>query len=1225
MNSVLSEIPDYQQFLISYMDDLLIYSRNQTEHLRHVRIVLETLKKHQLKISPKKSLFFRSKVEYLGHNIEIIKGKPHITAQVSKIESIKRLKVPKTLKQIRGFCGAVNYVARFIPNLSELLKPLRKLTRKNTRYFWDDSCQQSFEKIKRLLCEAPVLALPTREGLIKLYIDTSRTGTGCSIYQTDPDDPDKEHLLGYFSRSLPDTASRYSVSELELFGICECVQALKFLRSRYFHIHSDHSSLIQMIKSKKELATNRLKKLFERISGYQFDLYYTQGSKMVVCDYLSRAEYHTKDQVSKDSNYPEDRTVFPVTRGQAEKQGVKVPEVKESMKKLEKVESRKRKQVSKIGDLSTITEVSEPDTSDEPEVEHVSTLPVDDDPLDQSRITAEQAELIEPSITQTEVSMSDMGGMPRTSTPIKQRTADDTAGKSQVNIDNTETQIPVEKIDEADPGQVVIESVDPHDPDMTPYIKNNTLVGKGVSIPLENVPVPKSTMIPVLDQRTKDQGAMYDTYMAPTGKEFQKPTDLFKDILKHDIVYKKIPNQLELDKFLNQVRERSLRDFTIPLRRLHISQQQRRDPYFEHIWHYLDSGALPGNARQARTIKLNAEDYVMVKQVLFRIIESKQKNDYKMVLAVPEESVPYILAMEHDTLFSSHKGISKSYYTLKEKYFIPKLFDKLVQYIQSCAICQKRKIPNQGSEQLEYIPRVNASFKIMENLHTDVKYLNESSDHFKYLLVVVDESTRFCMAFPLRRVTAAAVAEILLQKICLFFGPFSTITFDEGKENMNKIMAYLTRALGIQMKFVAVGHHQSNLSERYISTIGSLLVSKLQGHGRNWPMYVNAVTYSINVAQHTVLQGFSSYELVFGRKPKDFLNLELDQGLEMIPLSYRDYAHSIKSRLEETSKLANDLQNSYQEKQRLERSQRVKIAPPYAIGDLCWLLMPSHSELTSNTRKVKANYIGPLLVSDVIDERNCCLQDLQGRNLHGLFNVKRLKRAHFRTSAGSATNIKQVKNAVEIMDAQRQQIPEIQVEARGFMCMRDHSQPPCHNLNDYLKAENGSEQLSSNYNIQLSSYFTHQEKSNVAILRTRPEKEIKNEMKRENKLPRQDETMEVLKGKYVLGELHLYCKYKNGYGDWFHISSFSKPGTKELLFKPVVDSNRQPTGRVYMEIPVSQANVDKPKSIRIIGSELKFVRQLSAKPSMDEYQRRKCKLKKVKFDLDKDSANGSVD
>ena len=146
IQKILAEIPGSENFVVSYMDDLLIHSKSISEHIGHIESILQALIRAGLRISPKKSLFFRSKVDYLGHTIQIVDGKPHMSVQHSKIRAIVRLKPPNNVARVRGFCGAVNYLSRFLPELSTLLLPIRKLTRKDSKCEWTEECQENFEK-----------------------------------------------------------------------------------------------------------------------------------------------------------------------------------------------------------------------------------------------------------------------------------------------------------------------------------------------------------------------------------------------------------------------------------------------------------------------------------------------------------------------------------------------------------------------------------------------------------------------------------------------------------------------------------------------------------------------------------------------------------------------------------------------------------------------------------------------------------------------------------------------------------------------------------------------------------------------------------------------------------------------------------------------------------------------------------------------------------------------
>ena len=93
-----------------------------------------------------------------------------------------------------------------------------------------------------------------------------------------------------------------------------------------------------------------------------------------------------------------------------------------------------------------------------------------------------------------------------------------------------------------------------------------------------------------------------------------------------------------------------MRDFSIPLQTQEISLQQRADPYFKDIFEFPKAGVLPSNNKRARNAKQLAEDYVLVNQVLFKVIETKDSEKFRLVLAIPDKCVPYLFSMSHDSL-----------------------------------------------------------------------------------------------------------------------------------------------------------------------------------------------------------------------------------------------------------------------------------------------------------------------------------------------------------------------------------------------------------------------------------------------------------------------------------------------------------------------------------------------------------------------------------------------
>ena len=200
---VLDTLPGSRDFCIAHMDDLIIFSRDTQQHMRHLNSILGVITSNRLKLSPKKAQFFRNHLEYMGHIISIREGKPHLEPMLSNCEAIRRLKAPSSAKELCSFIGGVNYLSIFLPRLQELLLPMHKLSRKDKSFKWTNECQTRFEEIKTLLVKPPVLAMPSHHGDLRLYSDTSRHATGATLCQVVDG---KEVILGYHSKTLPSAA-----------------------------------------------------------------------------------------------------------------------------------------------------------------------------------------------------------------------------------------------------------------------------------------------------------------------------------------------------------------------------------------------------------------------------------------------------------------------------------------------------------------------------------------------------------------------------------------------------------------------------------------------------------------------------------------------------------------------------------------------------------------------------------------------------------------------------------------------------------------------------------------------------------------------------------------------------------------------------------------------------------------------------------------------------------
>ena len=166
--------PYLDSFVIVFIDDILIYSKNEAEHEEHLRITFQTLKEHQLYAKLSKCEFWLEEVNFLGHMV----CKKGIRMDPKKVEAVVHWPKPTSMTKIRSFLGLAGYYRKFIKDFFRIVAPLTKLTKKYQKYEWEEACEQSFQKLKDCLTSAPVLALPTDTGDFTVYCDASRIGLG---------------------------------------------------------------------------------------------------------------------------------------------------------------------------------------------------------------------------------------------------------------------------------------------------------------------------------------------------------------------------------------------------------------------------------------------------------------------------------------------------------------------------------------------------------------------------------------------------------------------------------------------------------------------------------------------------------------------------------------------------------------------------------------------------------------------------------------------------------------------------------------------------------------------------------------------------------------------------------------------------------------------------------------------------------------------------------------
>ncbi|XP_029054611.2 uncharacterized protein K02A2.6-like [Osmia bicornis bicornis] len=266
----------------SYQDDLLIWAESEEELKEILMEVLQTARRKGI-FNPGKCIFNASKVEFLGHNI----SPTRISVANEKIKAVEGLKKPTDKKSLQRILGLFNYVAKFIPNYSELTASLRELLKDDVIFIWLPIHDEVFNKLKKIITSEPVLGLYDEEKEIEISVDASSTAVGAVLLQ-------ERKPVAYASRALTEVQTRYSQIEKELLAVCFGMEKfeLYIFGKKQVQVETDHKPLLGLIKKPLHVVPTRLQRMLLRLQPYCFNLSYTPGKQMQIADTLSRDVIH---------------------------------------------------------------------------------------------------------------------------------------------------------------------------------------------------------------------------------------------------------------------------------------------------------------------------------------------------------------------------------------------------------------------------------------------------------------------------------------------------------------------------------------------------------------------------------------------------------------------------------------------------------------------------------------------------------------------------------------------------------------------------------------------------------------------------------------------------------------------------------------------------------------------------------------------------------------------
>ncbi len=277
------------QFVIVYIDDILIYSDSLDTHVKHVRAVLKRLIQHQLYAKIQKCEFHQTQISFLGYVI----SSEGVTMDDSKVQAVLNWPKPTTIKELQRFLGFANFYRRFIRSFSMVAAPLTSLLQGGKqRLNWTQASEQSFRQLKERFTSAPILHHPNPDLEFTVEVDASNTGIGAVLSQRQGS-PLKLFPCAFYSRKLNPAERNYDVGDRELLAMKAAFEEWRhWLEGAKlpFLVLTDHRNL-EYIRSAKRLNPRQARwSLF--FSRFDFKVTYRPGSKNGKADALSRQFDH---------------------------------------------------------------------------------------------------------------------------------------------------------------------------------------------------------------------------------------------------------------------------------------------------------------------------------------------------------------------------------------------------------------------------------------------------------------------------------------------------------------------------------------------------------------------------------------------------------------------------------------------------------------------------------------------------------------------------------------------------------------------------------------------------------------------------------------------------------------------------------------------------------------------------------------------------------------------
>ena len=297
----------YGNLVMCYVDDVVIATPTLEDHIERLDEVFACMKRSGLKCKPPKCEILKDSIKYLGRMVD----KHGIRPDPDAVEAVLNWKSPKTKHQLMSFLGFANYYREFVKSYADKVYPMQQLMRhKGKKFTWNNAAEESFQRIKKELCEAPVLGMPTEKGMYVLDTDASVVAISGIVHQ-EQEWNGKTVLrpIAYGSKVLSDTEMKYGAPKSEMFAVVTFVEKYRaYLGSEPFKLRVDNLAL-SWLKT-YSMDQSYIGRWIVRLDGYNMMIEHRTRDKHQNADSLSKKTEFYERQEQREADRPEIKDGF---------------------------------------------------------------------------------------------------------------------------------------------------------------------------------------------------------------------------------------------------------------------------------------------------------------------------------------------------------------------------------------------------------------------------------------------------------------------------------------------------------------------------------------------------------------------------------------------------------------------------------------------------------------------------------------------------------------------------------------------------------------------------------------------------------------------------------------------------------------------------------------------------------------------------------------------------